>query len=100
MSAVLEPVEGDVRVVRADRYNFATERYQAIKSKDKATQEETTRYEWVVLGWYGSNLPLACKQAIRDGTHGADVAQLQASVERAEKVVVAWAEKFLKEVPR
>ncbi len=39
---IKDPQEGDVRVVRADRYNFATERYARVKSRKDG---ESDRFE-------------------------------------------------------
>lgn len=79
-----DPKPGDVRVSRLDWHNFVCELYREVGVEGKDGKPSTKRYEWVVEGYYGSNLRVAIDHSLRLGTWGVGVELLE-SLKRAEK---------------
>lgn len=57
------PSIGDIRIVKADSYNYAVEEYKTIVAKE--TKEE--RKDWVIKGYYGHRIENAIKFAMLHG---------------------------------
>jgi len=87
----IEYEEGDVRVVRADKYNFATERLTRVGEKPNKKGEMNAHageLRWERIGWYGDNLRQAALQAIKDGALTNECQTILDALSRSERVVL------------
>ena len=95
-----EPKEGDVKVIRADDRNFGVQQYTKIEVRSEMKKTGEIRYEWQTVGYYGERpeaLICACKNALMIGATGTETKELIATIERAEKNIIASVKELFKE---
>jgi hypothetical protein len=85
--------DGDVRVRRYDEFNFVIETAKleqpTVKYKgDEIPNKKAGEITWTVDGWYGNNLVLALKEAVRHGLKPQTTDEIIKELKRVEALLI------------
>lgn len=85
--------DGDVRVRRYDEFNFVIETAKLEQPTvtyrgDEIPNKKAGEITWTVDGWYGNNLVLALKEAVRHGLKPQTTDEIIKELKRVEALLI------------